>query len=246
MRDTPAPRPYHSARKRYIIGEKNDPADYRAPRGLFSWGKTSPEVSRKRLMGKKKKINKDHPIPCDYLAPERSRRPEILYEALRPHLAPGESYLDVTCGYAVLADFVIPNHEPAAYTGFDMNEKVIDYCRARHPSGTWGVSLSRNFSIETRYDVVFHIGVSSIRYNVHEIHRRICERPEGLPRLVLVEHGATETGDDDTGLTYAAIGEIYAGHGFDTADEGEFHTEDIPYPIRRWMILVRSKPTHID
>ncbi|MBN1882474.1 MAG: class I SAM-dependent methyltransferase [Deltaproteobacteria bacterium] len=190
-------------------------------------------------MGKKRK--KDHPIPCDYLAPEKSRRPEILYRAVRPHLASGESYLDATCGYAVLADYIIPAHEPASYTGFDMNEKVIDYCRARHPKATWTVSMARYFPIETRFDVVFHIGVSSIRYNVHEIHQRITERPEGFPRLVLVEHGATETGDDDTGLTYAAIRDIYTDHGLTRADEGEFYAENIPYPIRRWTILTRRE-----
>ena len=193
-----------------------------------------------------KRYNKDHPIPRDYLAPEKSDRPKVLYRAVRPYLAPGESYLDVTCGYAVLADHVIPSHDPLSYTGFDMNEKVIDYCRARHPKGTWSVSLSRNFPIETGYDVVFHIGVSSIRYNVHEIHKRIADRPEGPPRLVLVEHGATEAGDDDTGLTYAAIREIYTGYGLNPADEGDFLAEGIPYPIRRWTILIRQKSRIVD
>lgn len=188
-----------------------------------------------------RRLKKGHPIPCDYLAPEKSRRAEILYRAVRPYLLPGEAYLDVTCGYAVLADYIIPDHEPLSYTGFDMNEMVIDYCRARHPRGTWGVSLSRNFTISSRFDVILHIGVSSIRYNVHEIHRRICERPEGPPRLVLVEHGATETGDDDTGLTFAAIGEIYREAGLASADEGEFIADGIPYPIRRWAILTRPE-----
>jgi len=189
---------------------------------------------------------KDHPIPCDYLAPEKSERSEILYRAVRPYLLPGEAYLDVTCGYAVLADRIIPAHDPHSYTGFDMNEKVIDYCRARHPSGTWGVSLSRNFPIEIRYDVVLHIGVSSIRYNVHEIHRRITERPDGPPRLLLVEHGATQTADDDTGLTFAAVIEIYREAGLAPGGEGEFYADAIPYPIRRWAILTRQKPPAVD
>lgn len=191
-----------------------------------------------------RRLKKDHPIPCDYLAPEKSCRAETLYQAVRPYLLPNESYLDVTCGYAVLADHIFPAHDPVSYTGFDMNEMVIDYCRARHPSGTWGVSLSRNFPIETGYDVVFHIGVSSIRYNVHEIHRRITERPEGPPRLVLVEHGATETGDDDTGLSFAAVTDIYREAGLVSADEGEFIADGIPYPIRRWAILIRPKTSN--
>ena len=190
-------------------------------------------------MAKRRKTN--HPIPCDYLAPEKSLRQQILYGALRPYLAPGESYLDATCGYAVLADHIIPAHEPFSYTGFDMNEKVIDYCRARHPKGTWSVSLATYFPIESHFDVILHVGVSSLRYNVHQIHRRICDRPGEMPRLVFLEHGAAETGDDGTGLTYAAIGEIYTDHGFIRADEGGFHADGIPYPIRRWTILTRPE-----
>jgi SAM-dependent methyltransferase len=195
-------------------------------------------------MGKKRK--KDHPIPCDYLAPEKSDRPQILYRILHPHLVVGESYLDVTCGYAVLADHIIPAEKPSSYTGFDMNERVIDYCRERHPGATWLVSLSSEFGVESRYDVILHIGVSSIRYNVHEIHRRITKRPEGLPRLVFLEFGTTDTGDDHadddhTGFTFTAINEIYAEHGFVSMDQGRFHAGDILYPVRCWTILTQQE-----
>ena len=196
---------------------------------------------------------KDRPIPCDYLAGEKSERAKILFDALRPHIrslcegvqdesggldgpAPS-SILDVTCGTSPLSAYILNEFPGVLYTGFDMNEKAVEKCRSRLPGHTWICSLSNRFVIEMHYDIVIHIGVSSPRYDVSEIHSRLVENPLGRPALVLIEWGDNRDGTCDTRETYDKIREIYMGEGYGVLDGGEFDIGDAPYPVRRYEIL---------
>jgi hypothetical protein len=201
----------------------------------------------------KKGSKKDRPIPCDYLAGEKSDRADILFNAVRPHIGslrkgsggPGPlsplSILDVTCGMSPLSAHILNGFPGARYTGFDMNEKAVEMCRSRHPGQVWVCSLSNRFVIEGRYDLVIHIGVSSPRYDVLEIHQRLVgsrmKNPFGRPGLVLIEWGDNREGTCDTKKSYDDIGGVYRGAGYTAVDGGEFDIGDAPYPVRRYEIL---------
>jgi hypothetical protein len=203
-------------------------------------------------LGKKGK-KKVREIPCNYLSGEKSERGELLFTALMPHISSlnssmlerdggretstPPSILDVTCGTSPLSDYIINHFTDVRYTGFDMNEKAIELCRSKFPDHVWTSSLSSRFVIDSRYDLVIHIGVSSPRYDVAEIHRRLIENPSGRPALILIEWGDNREGTSDTRETYDTIRVIYIENGYDIVDEGEFDLGDIPYPVRRYEIL---------
>lgn len=220
-------------------------------------------------MGKKEnKRGKD--IPCNYLAGEKSKRAEILFAAVKPHLSslhggllnrdggPGVEgtgplhpnygreishpllILDVTCGTSPLSDRIINHFSNVRYTGFDMNERAIELCRSRFPDHIWIGSLSNRFVIERHYDFVIHIGVSSPRYDVAEIHRRLIENSSGKLGLILIEWGDNREGTSDTRETFDAIRGIYIENGFYKVGGGEFDLGDIPYPVRRYEILGKT------
>ncbi|MBN1572732.1 MAG: class I SAM-dependent methyltransferase [Deltaproteobacteria bacterium] len=207
-------------------------------------------------MGKGGK-KKDRPIPCDYLAGEKSERAKILFDAVRPHIRSlcegvsdetgGQngsaplSILDVTCGTSPLSAHILGEFSDAQYTGFDMNERAIDKCKSRFPDRIWTCSISNRFVIDRRYDLVIHIGVSSPRYDVFEIHSRLVESRYGRPGLILIEWGDNREGTCDTRETYDKIREIYMGAGFIVVDGGVFDIGDVPYPVRRYEVLKEVK-----
>lgn len=200
-------------------------------------------------MGKKGK-KKRREIPCNYLAGEKSERAELLFAALRPHISSlmgealkgdrGLSILDVTCGTSPLSDYIIEHFPDVRYAGFDMNEKAVELCRSKFPTHTWTSSLSSRFTIDRSYDLIIHIGVSSPRYDVLEIHRRLIENKSGIPSLVLIEWGDNREGTSDTRETYGEIKSVYIENGLDIVDGGELDIGEVPYPVRRYEILKRK------
>jgi len=206
-------------------------------------------------LGKGRK--KDRPIPCDYLAGEKSDRAKILFDAVRTHIrslcegvsdetgglgaSSPLSILDVTCGTSPMSGPILDEFPGARYTGVDMNERAIEKCRSRFPDHIWVCSLSNRFVVERRYDLVIHIGVSSPRYDVSEIHSRLVENPFGGPGLVLIEWGDNREGTCDTRQTYEDIRGAYLESGYVVVDGGGFDMGDVPYPIRRYEVLIEVK-----
>lgn len=208
-------------------------------------------------MGKKKK-RKNREIPCNYLAGEKSVRAVTLFNAVKPHLislceqsANRDSnsvvakftLLDITCGTSPLSSHILEAFSGVSITGFDMNEKAIMKCKSEFPNHSWTNSLSNTFVVDKCYDFVIHIGVSSPRYNVAEIHNRLMENRRGKPKLILLEWGDNRDGTCDTKQTFYTIKESYTKSGFTIIDGGEFELDssdnlvDIPYPIRQYEIL---------
>ena len=205
-------------------------------------------------MGKKEK-RKNREIPCNYLASEKSERATTLFNAVKPHLislceqgANRDSdfavakftMLDITCGTSPLSSHITNAFPDVSITGFDMNEKAILKCKSKFPNHSWTNSLSNQFIVDRCYDFVIHIGVSSLRYNVAEIHDRLMENRSGRPKLILLEWGDNREGTCDTKQTFDTIKESYTKSGFSIIDGGEFELKNptnIPYPTRRYEIF---------
>jgi hypothetical protein len=208
-------------------------------------------------LGKKKK-RKDREIPCNYLAGEKSVRAVTLFNAVKPHIislcerrtnqnsnfvVAKFALLDITCGTSPLSSHILDTFPNVSITGFDMNEKAILKCKSKFPNHSWTNSLSNTFVVDKCYDFVIHIGVSSPRYNVAEIHNRLMENRSGRPKLILLEWGNNRDGTCDTKQTFDMIKESYLKSGFSLIDRGEFELDisdnlvDIPYPTRRYEIL---------
>jgi hypothetical protein len=153
-------------------------------------------------------------IPCDYLGRGGSRRAEILFSAIEPHLKVSMTYLDIGCGTAPLTIF-IDDH-------------------------TWLCVRSDAFVIETHHDVVIHTGINSRRFNDAEIHGRILDTPDSGPSVVLLESGDYHDGPSDTHEIYEEIRELYRGRGFLLKREEVLVISHFPVPVRRYAVFIRS------
>ena len=57
-------------------------------------------------------------IPCDYLVRgQAAERADVLFQAIRPHLKDGMTYLDIGCGTAPLARFIDEAFPPPVTSG---------------------------------------------------------------------------------------------------------------------------------
>jgi SAM-dependent methyltransferase len=179
-------------------------------------------------------------IPCDYLVRDGSRRAEILFNAIGPHLTASMAYLDIGCGTAPLTHFIDGSFSPARYVGIDLNGEAIDACTAEYPHHTWICVKSEAFAIDARYDVIIHTGINSRRFNDAEIHGRILEAPFGAPSVVLLESGDYHEGPSDTREMYEEIREIYRGREFRERREEVVVISHFPVPVRRYTVFTRS------
>jgi SAM-dependent methyltransferase len=179
-------------------------------------------------------------IPCDYLVRDGSRRAEVLFAAIKPHLAASMEYLDIGCGTAPLTRFIDDSFPPARYVGIDLNGEAIDACTAEYPHHTWICVRSEAFPIESRYDVIVHTGINSRRFNDAEIHGRILDAPFSAPSVVLLESGDYHDGPSDTREIYEEIKDIYPGRGFRETREGVLTIPHFPVPVRRYTVFTRS------
>ena len=74
----------------------------------------------------------------DAFRPIDSRvRAEKLYGVLKPHLRDGLSYLDIGCGYGILAPHVKRDFPNSTYLGFDADAGAVSFCKTRYPWARW-------------------------------------------------------------------------------------------------------------
>jgi hypothetical protein len=177
-------------------------------------------------------------IPCDYLASCNSRRAEVLFGAIKPHLKGAMAYLDIGCGTAPLTGFIDRSFPPARYTGIDLNSQAISSCQAEYPHHTWLCVRSDAFAVETQYDVIIHTGINARRFNDAEIHGRILGASAARPSLVLLESGDYCDGPSDTHEMYEEIRELYRDQGFRLDRENILVISHFPVPVRRYAVFV--------
>jgi SAM-dependent methyltransferase len=193
-------------------------------------------------MGRKCCRMKPTRIPCDYLARDNSRRADVLFSAVRPHLRGGMAYLDIGCGTAPLARLIDESFPPAAYTGIDLSGEAIAACRAEYPHHTWVCTRSDGFAIEARYDAVIHTGINARRFNDAEIHERVLRALAGAPSVVLLESGDYRDGPSDTREIYEEVRELYRGRGFGLDREDILVISHFPVPVRRFAVFTAPAP----
>ncbi len=114
-------------------------------------------------------------------------RGRILFDALRPLLEKGDSFLDVDCGYSPMASHILDHGH--TITGFDVDPGVIEHLKNTRPRGEW-VELDDVDANFQGYTVLLFLGVTTALKTVYsETYLETAERLLDLnnPRVILVE-----------------------------------------------------------
>ena len=87
----------------------------------------------------------------------RKCRYKVLTDVIELH---GKSVLDLGCGFGGLHEYLVENEIQCEYTGYDINENIVDIARQKHPGVRFEVKdiLEDDFPV---YDVI----VSSSSFN---------------------------------------------------------------------------------
>jgi len=83
-------------------------------------------------------------------------RGRILFNILSPHLEEHDTILDVHCGYAPLAKWLLD----AGFDvwGFDSSTEAIKHLREKHPNGHWISRPVNEFPFKINFDVILLLG----------------------------------------------------------------------------------------
>ena len=97
------------------------------------------------------------PLACDY-GHDKSQR--VKFEILANSVLLRDKHLlDVGCGFADFAGFLVQNNPPKSYTGWDICASMVEHARRLHPD--LSISQANILTLETQetFDVVMANGI---------------------------------------------------------------------------------------
>lgn len=118
-----------------------------------------------------------------------------MFDALKPFIKKGDTFLDVDCGHSPLAKHILRGGH--SITGFDIAFNVIQHLQDIYPKGNW-ITLDDADAEFQGYSVLLLLGVTTPLYKVYsETYYETTKRLLGLnyARVVFVESadGADQT-----------------------------------------------------
>lgn len=109
----------------------------------------------------------------------------IRYYEILKHLSSGERILDVGCGYGLLYKFLtcVPGFDASNYTGTDIQEKLINFCRKKYPEVSWEVRTFLD-GVEEKFDSMVFCGALA-RTSVPEVTEIVKRGLELSDKLII-------------------------------------------------------------
>jgi SAM-dependent methyltransferase len=103
------------------------------------------------------------PQTLGWTKPKHRVRYKILLDYWDMHTGTPQSVLDFGCGFGDLYAFALEQGIDIAYSGFDLNENLIEVARKVHPDAHFWVGDPINDGLQRNYDVILSSGAHNYR-----------------------------------------------------------------------------------